>query len=1056
METSYTDLSTKSWTKTLSSQARITACTVTYSTTYTVTYDCNGGTSGCPSNVTSIAPSSEIYLAAAPSKTGHAFDGWSDGTSTYAAGAEYTVNNDVTMTAQWTAYTITAQSNNDSYGTVSLNGFTITASPASGCRYASPAYSVSPANSATVAQNGNTFTVTPTANTTVTINFEEIPTHAATFSVNGATTSTQEVAEGAAITFPADPADIDGKTFVGWTTVAIYGTTDEAPTMVNSATMGNSDVIFYAVFATVVDGGSASYTLDYNQEQGLSSATLGYGSPVEYTATDGSTWIVKAHKNAGMQINTGKNSSIKVPDCPGNIMSIAITCSANKAVGFSENDYNGSGTITYLAFGTDATSQTLDLTGKSAMSGYIVPKSGSTSITKIVVNYASVSISGYCTKVAAATDPTIVIVPSTVDATAAANQGILNVTYNNIDSENGVEIHWFDAAGQRVQEGYDWVSATLDGNWNVNYSINANSGAARTAYLKIYGLDEEANDVYSNLVTISQAEYVAPSSWVLTDLADLTPADVFVIVGYDGDSYALPNDGGTSTPSAIAIEIDDENEKLSAAPADNLKWNLVGNATDGYTFYPAGTASTYLYCGTTQESGSNDNIRVGTGNTGRNVFKLETKDLLGASYDYLVTNDDYVDRYVCLYNSSSWRGYVEGSISSNNKNITHTTFYKKVTDPVTYTKNDIAAYVGEKDNYYLIASPVASVTPSASNGFLTNDYDLYYFDDAQNEEWINHEAGAFNLVSGKGYLYANNGENVTLTFTGAPYFGNGLVPLQYTEGAEFAGWNLIGNPFNTNATLNMPYYRLNADGFSLITTTENKAVNVMEGVFVRATAANTEAVFTQASSGAKSISQLNLKVTRNRGNVVDNAIIRFDEGATLSKFQLNPNHTKVYFQQDGKDFAVVRSDSEGEMPVSFKAAENGTYTFSVNVENVEMNYLHLIDNLTGADIDLLATPSYSFEANTRDYANRFKLVFKANTGVEENTATETFAYFNGSEWVINNNGNATLQVIDMMGRVVSSEQINGNTAVNINQAAGVYMLRLVNKDNVKVQKVVVK
>ena len=31
--------------------------------------------------------------------------------------------------------------------------------------------------------------------------------------------------------------------------------------------------------------------------------------------------------------------------------------------------------------------------------------------------------------------------------------------------------------------------------------------------------------------------------------------------------------------------------------------------------------------------------------------------------------------------------------------------------------------------------------------------------------------------------------------------------------------------------------------------------------------------------------------------------------------------------------------------------------------------------MTGNDIDLLSTPSYSFEARTTDYENRFKLVF---------------------------------------------------------------------------------
>ena len=90
-----------------------------------------------------------------------------------------------------------------------------------------------------------------------------------------------------------------------------------------------------------------------------------------------------------MQLNTGKNSSIKIPDCPGKITSIEVTCSAAKAVGLSATDYTGSGTISYIATGTDATEQTLDLSSANVTGGYLVPKSGSTSITKIVVTYAT-------------------------------------------------------------------------------------------------------------------------------------------------------------------------------------------------------------------------------------------------------------------------------------------------------------------------------------------------------------------------------------------------------------------------------------------------------------------------------------------------------------------------------------------------------------------------------------------------------------------------------------------------------------------------------------------
>ena len=120
-----------------------------------------------------------------------------------------------------------------------------------------------------------------------------------------------------------------------------------------------------------------------------------------------------------------------------------------------------------------------------------------------------------------------------------------------------------------------------------------------------------------------------------------------------------------------------------------------------------------------------------------------------------------------------------------------------------------------------------------------------------------------------------------------------------------------------------------------------------------------------------------------------------------------------------------------------------------------MNYLHLIDNMTGANVDLLATPSYTFEASTSDYASRFRLVFSANNATNEN-ATEPFAFFNGDNWTINNTGEATLQVVDMLGRTLSSETLNGNANVNINQAAGIYMLHLVNGENVRTQKVIVK
>ena len=251
---------------------------------------------------------------------------------------------------------------------------------------------------------GNSTYSAQTTNCVIVVN---APQHTAKFYINGQeqTNAEVQVAEGEAITFPENPGDLYGKTFIGWTTEAIDGETNVAPTtLVQSATMGNADVTYYAVYA-IQEVTTGNYLLDYGQETSLqNSKDWGtYGKSYNYTAIDGGLWTIKAYKSNGMQINTGKNSSIKVPNCPGTITSIVITNSGAKAVGFSVTDYNGSGTLTYLVYGTNIQTQTLNLSNENVTTGYIVPKGGSTAITKIVVNYRSVTNSAYCTSFPTAT-----------------------------------------------------------------------------------------------------------------------------------------------------------------------------------------------------------------------------------------------------------------------------------------------------------------------------------------------------------------------------------------------------------------------------------------------------------------------------------------------------------------------------------------------------------------------------------------------------------------------------------------------------------------------------
>jgi hypothetical protein len=368
----------------------------------------------------------------------------------------------------------------------------------------------------------------------------------------------------------------------------------------------------------------------------------------------------------------------------------------------------------------------------------------------------------------------------------------------------------------------------------------------------------------------------------------------------------------------------------------------------------------------------------------------------------------------------------------------------------TFTKT-INAYSGD-GGYYLIASPVGTINPTKVGKMLDNSYDLYYFDQTKELEWINYKDatnGNYDLEPGQGYLYANS-QTITLSFKGFPYTGDIEFPLTYGE-YDLQGYNLIGNPLTVAAYINKDFFRMNAEGTEVeVECTAADTIGVMEGVFVLAENAN-ETVSFSTEPYTKANQQLVLNLTSNRGSSIDRAIVRFSEGRALPKFQINKNHTKLYIPQSGKDYAIVNADNSGELPVSFEAAQNGNYTISFNTENVSLGYLHLIDNKTGEDVDLLNSMSYTFTATVGDYASRFKLVFATGNSEDGN-----FAFFSNGNLVINNNGAATLQVIDVTGRIISTRSINGCCNVSVDAAAGVYTIRLINGSDVKTQKIIVR
>ena len=417
------------------------------------------------------------------------------------------------------------------------------------------------------------------------------------------------------------------------------------------------------------------------------------------------------------------------------------------------------------------------------------------------------------------------------------------------------------------------------------------------------------------------------------------------------------------------------------------------------------------------------------------------------------------------------------------KTATNWSNYEDRIFPIAY--KTISGYGESEGNWRFIASPLAEKTaPTEIDDMLptTGTYDLYRFDQTENAEWRNYKANNFNLVNGQGYLYAN-AEDVNLIFKGT--FNEDEtknVELVYDANASFAGWNLVGNPFPVSAYANKSYYTMNEEGTAIepVAVSMETAIPACTGVMVKAENTGESVTFsktapeTTVNQGVLQIvlSQLDPEpVEGSKGGVstssttaLDKAIVSFNEGDELGKFVFNKDNAKLYIPQGNEEYAIACAEKLGEMPLNFEASETGEYTICIKAENVEFDYLHLIDNLTGTDIDLLPLgkggkedfqpATYTFTAKTTDYASRFRLLFSVSGDADGDNDTPFAFISNGSIIVSDANADATLQIVDMAGHIIVSADVARNISTN-GMAQGVYVLRLIKGDEVKTQRIVV-
>ena len=320
-------------------------------------------------------------------------------------------------------------------------------------------------------------------------------------------------------------------------------------------------------------------------------------------------------------------------------------------------------------------------------------------------------------------------------------------------------------------------------------------------------------------------------------------------------------------------------------------------------------------------------------------------------------------------------------------------------------KKEIIAYSDSatRCGWYTIASPMNDMSMEGSD-FLAADYDLYRFIETKldDEEWENYkELNNQNFSTferGCGYIYANS-HTFTPAFAGMLNNAEVVYPLTFTNRPYdwYDGFNLIGNPFPhviykgeggaiDNDNLASGYYTLTNEG-SWHVHTFDEAIQPGQGIFVktlRATELNiakTTAVATAESiSGSavkgQAVPKMTVTVSGRAGS--DRAIAYFCQGKGLNKMSnIFDNAPTISIQGDDGNYAIAHVTGDcGFLKLQFDNKQSGDFTLSIHVDETPFVYLHLIDAENGADIDLLQSPSYVFQANGSENVDRFKVVFK--------------------------------------------------------------------------------
>ena len=477
--------------------------TTSAGSTFTVTYNANGATSGdVPTDVNKYNAGSTVTVldnTGSLVKEHYTFDGWNttaDGTGTdYTAGSKFNINANTTLFAQWklNANTVTLPAA-DTFGTYTMSAknpvaygteVTLTYTPATGYEKYSATWSL---NGEEIA--ANTFTM-PDADVTVTVRVEK--------------KTTTELS----IDFEKKESE-----YTDWTFSNIeVQQTNSGVTPHGGSYIGSTGGKVSAFVQTKEKVNPVSLTCYVSKQSNNTTESNWY---IQFSS-DGETWTNAASRSA-TDMNKGEWKEFKADLSNYTDVYVRVYYSGSTAV-------------------RNIDDLTLTVTG--------TPK------------------------------PMITVDSYFVNVAANGGEGTIGVEYKNITSV-AADVT-FVAADGTTPATYEWVTASINSDNNLEYLVEENNGTeARTAYLKVWAYDDEMNEVYSNLITVTQAKPVATTSYTLA--TTITSGKHYIIT--NGSTVAM---GYQKDNNRAAVDITiSENTTDVTSDAGVHEFVVYGPDAEGY------------------------------------------------------------------------------------------------------------------------------------------------------------------------------------------------------------------------------------------------------------------------------------------------------------------------------------------------------------------------------------------------------------------------------------------------------------------------------------------